>query len=233
MRKVSEEKLQAERERLRGMRAVEDRLRADGVQYIIGVDEVGRGPLCGPVTAAACVLPADCEILFLNDSKKLSEKKRELLYDEIKDKALACGISSVSPERIDEINILQATFEAMRAAVDICCRALYGTPEALLDQEQTSSVMVLVDGDKRIPALSLPQKNLIKGDGNAVSIAAASVLAKVTRDRMMYEYDAIYPGYEFEKNKGYGTKAHYEALKIQGITPIHRRSFLKNLREHM
>ncbi|MDO4265734.1 MAG: ribonuclease HII [Eubacteriales bacterium] len=233
MRKLSEEKIAAERERLSAMHAVEKSLYAQGFEYVIGVDEVGRGPLCGPVTAAACILPRDCEILFLNDSKKLSEKKRELLYDEIKEKALAYGIASVSPARIDEINILQATFEAMREAVSTCCRRLVSeAPEAELPAKTEVSAIVLVDGDKQIPKLPLPQQNLIKGDANALSVAAASILAKVTRDRLMYEYDSLYPGYEFGKNKGYGTKAHYEGLKTLGITPIHRRSFLKNLDLH-
>lgn len=232
MRKLSEEKLKAERERLQGMRAAEDACRAQGYRFIIGVDEVGRGPLCGPVTAAACILPEDCEILFLNDSKKLSEKKRELLFDEIKEKAAAFGIGSVSPERIDEINILQATFEAMREAVTACCsmlkeKSMQNTAEDADGADVPLPAIVLVDGDKQIPDLLLPQQNLIKGDGNSLSIAAASILAKVTRDRLMYEYDARYPGYEFGKNKGYGTRTHYEALRAQGITPIHRRSFLK------
>lgn len=245
MRKLSEEKLKAERERLAAMRVNEAACYAEGYSYVIGVDEVGRGPLCGPVTAAACVLPADCEILFLNDSKKLSEKRREALFSEITEKALAYGIGMAEPSRIDEINILNATFEAMRAAIAVCSEKLAALCAKADDRALNTGTgagckgageaaragglsIVLVDGDKKIPKLSLPEKNIIKGDGSSVSIAAASVLAKVTRDRLMYEYDAQYPGYGFAKNKGYGTKEHIAALKSMGKTPIHRASFIRN-----
>lgn len=229
MKKLSEEKLLQERERLSAMRKHEEALLRQGYGYVIGVDEAGRGPLCGPVAAAACILPKDCEILFLNDSKKLSEKKRELLFDEIREKALAYGIGLAEPARIDEINILNATFEAMRSAVDQCRQMLL---EKLQERDipgADSSVIVLVDGNKEIPGLPLPEESIIKGDANSLSIAAASILAKVTRDRMMYEYDRLYPGYGFGKNKGYGTKEHVEALRRLGKTPIHRMSFLKNI----
>ncbi len=183
----------------------------EGYQIICGVDEAGRGPLAGPVCAAAVILPADLEIEGLNDSKKLTEKRREALYDIITEKAVAYGIGFASEQEIDEINILQATFLAMRRAVD----QLSVTPD-----------MVLVDGNRE-PSLDLPVKTIIKGDSLSANIAAASVLAKVTRDRLMVEQDAIYPQYKFAVHKGYGTKAHYAAIAEYGMCPIHRRTFLK------
>lgn len=205
-----QEKLKAERERLEGMRVYERRYRERGT--LCGIDEVGRGPLAGPVVAGAVILPEDCEILYLNDSKKLSEKKRELLYDEIMEKAIAVGIGAVSPERIDEINILQATYEAMRIAIS----RLSVRPDLLLNNAVT------------IPQVDIPQVPIIKGDAKSVSIAAASIIAKVTRDRMMVQYEDLYPGYEFASNKGYGSARHIAALKEIGPCPIHRRSFIKN-----
>lgn len=205
-----QEKLKAERERLEGMRVYERRYRERGT--LCGIDEVGRGPLAGPVVAGAVILQEDCEILYLNDSKKLSEKKRELLYDEIMEKAIAVGIGAVSPERIDEINILQATYEAMRIAIS----RLSVRPDLLLNDAVT------------IPQVDIPQVPIIKGDAKSVSIAAASIIAKVTRDRMMVQYEDLYPGYEFASNKGYGSARHIAALKEIGPCPIHRRSFIKN-----
>ena len=164
---------------------------------ICGIDEVGRGPLAGPVVAGAVILPRDTEILYLNDSKKLSEKKREALYDEIMEKAVAVGIGMASPARIDEINILQATYEAMRMAID----KLKVRPDLLLNDAVT------------IPGVEISQVPIVKGDAKSISIAAASIVAKVTRDRMMKEYEEIFPGYDFASNKGYGTKAHIQALK--------------------
>ncbi len=205
-----QEKLKAERERLEGMRVYERRYRERGT--LCGIDEVGRGPLAGPVVAGAVILPEDCEILYLNDSKKLSEKKRELLYDEIMEKAIAVGIGAVSPERIDEINILQATYEAMRIAIS----RLSVRPDLLLNDAVT------------ISQVDIPQVPIIKGDAKSVSIAAASIIAKVTRDRMMVQYEDLYPGYEFASNKGYGSARHIAALKEIGPCPIHRRSFIKN-----
>ncbi|OUQ18477.1 ribonuclease HII [Lachnoclostridium sp. An138] len=205
-----QEKLKAERERLEGMRVYERQYRERGT--LCGIDEVGRGPLAGPVVAGAVILPEDCEILYLNDSKKLSEKKRELLYDEIMEKAIAVGIGAVSPERIDEINILQATYEAMRIAIS----RLSVRPDLLLNDAVT------------IPQVDIPQVPIIKGDAKSVSIAAASIIAKVTRDRMMVQYEDLYPGYEFASNKGYGSARHIAALKEIGPCPIHRRSFIKN-----
>lgn len=205
-----EEKLKKERERLERMRSFEHEYERYGA--ICGIDEVGRGPLAGPVVAGAVILPPDCEILYLNDSKKLSEKKRDLLYDEIMEKAVATGIGVISPERIDGINILQATYEAMRMAIS----KLSLKPSILLNDAVT------------IPLVEIPQVPIIKGDAKSVSIAAASIIAKVTRDRMMMEYENIYPGYSFASNKGYGSAKHIEALKELGPTPIHRKSFIKN-----
>lgn len=181
-------------------------------QAICGMDEVGRGPLAGPVVASAVILPKDCDILYINDSKKLSEKKREMLFDEIMEKAVAVGIGIVGPERIDEINILQATYEAMREAI----HKLDVQPDLLLNDAV------------KIPGVDIPQVSIIKGDAKSASIGAASIIAKVTRDRMMVEYDSIFPEYGFAANKGYGTAVHIAALKELGPTPIHRRSFIGN-----
>ena len=204
-----EEKLEQERQRLEQMREYEHCYAA--CKWICGIDEAGRGPLAGPVVAGAVILPEDCEILYLNDSKKLSAKKREELYDEIMEKAIATGIGMASPARIDEINILQATYEAMREAI----HNLGIMPEILLNDAVT------------IPDIAIAQVPIIKGDAKSASIAAASIVAKVTRDRMMKEYDTIYPGDDYAKNKGYGTKAHIEGIKKQGICDIHRRTFVK------
>lgn len=208
MRKLSEEKLQAERERLELMKEYEYTYAA--CTAICGIDEAGRGPLAGPVVAGAAILPTDCEILFLNDSKKLSEKRREKLFTEIQEKAIAWNVGIVGPDVIDEINILQATYEAMRQAIG----GLNVTPDLLLNDAVT------------IPGVSINQVPIIKGDAKSVSIAAASILAKVTRDHMMQEYDKLFPEYGFAKHKGYGTAAHIAALKEYGPCPIHRRSFI-------
>lgn len=205
-----DEKLDMERRRLQQMRQYEESY--PQYEYICGIDEVGRGPLAGPVVAAAVILPKDCEILYLNDSKKLSAKRREELYGEIQSKAIAIGIGMAGPGRIDEINILQATYEAMRQAVG----ELAVQPQLLLNDAVT------------IPGISIPQVPIIKGDAKSVSIAAASVIAKVTRDRLMEEYERVFPGYGFADNKGYGSAAHIAALKELGPTLIHRRSFIKN-----
>lgn len=184
----------------------------DSYEYIAGIDEVGRGPLAGPVVTCAVILPKDCDILYINDSKQLSEKKREELYDIIMEKAVAVGIGIESPEVIDEINILQATYSAMRKAIS----NLFVKPDLLLNDAVT------------IPEVDIKQVPIIKGDAKSISIAAASIVAKVTRDRMMVEFDKMYPGYDFAGNKGYGAASHIEALKKLGPTPIHRRSFIKN-----
>ena len=201
----------AEHERLKAMRAFEDKYPDHSL--ICGIDEVGRGPLAGPVMAGAVILPKDCEILYINDSKKLSEKKREELYDIITDRALAWAVGEASHERIDEINILNATYEAMRTAI------------ASLDQTPT----LLLNDAVTIPGISIKQVPIIKGDAKSVSIAAASIVAKVTRDRLMTELDEKYPGYGFASNKGYGSAAHIAALKEMGPCPIHRKSFISDL----
>ena len=202
--------LEKELARLEGMKLYENKY--SKLTYICGIDEAGRGPLAGPVVAAACILPKDVTILFLNDSKKLSEKRRENLFDEIIAKAVSYGIGIVSEKDIDELNILQATYKAMRIAVS----QLSVTPDILLNDAV------------RIPELDLRQVPIVKGDAKSVSIAAASVLAKVTRDRMMLEYDAQYPGYGFARHKGYGTAEHINAIKTIGPCEIHRRTFIKN-----
>lgn len=207
-RVLTGEKLEKELERLSLMREFERQY--EGCAFICGIDEAGRGPLAGPVAAGAAILPKDCQILYLNDSKKLSESRREELFLEIKEKAIAWSVGIVGPERIDEINILQATYEAMRQAIS----KLDPAPQVLLNDAVT------------IPGISIPQVPIIKGDAKSVSIAAASILAKVTRDHMMEEYDKEYPEYGFAKHKGYGTPAHIAALKEFGPTPIHRRTFI-------
>lgn len=204
-------KLETERERLKHMRIYEDKY--SDYEFICGVDEVGRGPLAGPVFTAAVILPKDCEILYLNDSKKLSEKKREELFLEISEKAIAIGIGSCTPEEIDEINIKQATRKAMLQAVQ---------------NLETQPGLVLVDAET-ITGLNIRQIPIIKGDAKSVSIAAASIIAKVTRDHLMEEYDKIYPEYGFASNKGYGSSAHMQAIKEFGPCKIHRKSFIKNI----
>ena len=184
----------------------------DNYTYICGIDEVGRGPLAGPVVAGAVILPKDCGILYINDSKKLSAAKREMLYDRIMAEAVATGIGIVSPQRIDEINILQATYEAMREAIG----KLSVAPDLLLNDAVT------------IPGISIRQIPIIKGDAKSISIGAASIIAKVTRDRLMVEYDAILPEYGFASNKGYGSAEHIRAIREHGPSPIHRKSFIGN-----
>lgn len=200
--------LAKERARIETLKKYEKEYEACG--YICGIDEVGRGPLAGPVVAGAVILPKDCNILYINDSKKLSEKKREELYDIIMEQAVATGIGMVGPGRIDEINILQATYEAMREAI----HNLSVTPDILLNDAVT------------IPEVPIHQIPIIKGDAKSISIGAASIIAKVTRDRLMVEYDKVMPEYGFASNKGYGSKEHIEALKKYGPSPIHRRSFI-------
>ena len=208
--KKQQEKLQKELERTEAMSVYEKEY--SDCTYICGIDEVGRGPFAGPVVAGAVILPKDDPILYLNDSKKLSAARREELYDEIMEKAVATGIGMASPARIDEINILQATYEAMREAVSKLSRE----PDLLLNDAVT------------IPEMTIMQVPIIKGDAKSVSIAAASILAKVTRDRLMIEYDKILPKYGFAGHKGYGSKEHIAAIQKYGPSPIHRRTFIKN-----
>lgn len=203
------EKLRIEQERVENLCEFEKKY--SECEYICGIDEVGRGPLAGPVMTAAVILPRDCRILYINDSKKLSEKKREELYAEIMEKAVSVGIGYASHDRIDEINILQATYEAMRMAVS----RLSVQPELLL-----------VDA-VHIPDIACRQISIIKGDARSQSIAAASIIAKVTRDHLMTAFDACFPEYGFASNKGYGTAAHIQALKTAGPSPIHRRTFIR------
>ncbi len=215
MNKREEEKIRKQKEKLEKEIARTQAMSVYEKKYsdyhaVCGIDEVGRGPFAGPVTAAAVILPKNQPILYLNDSKKLSEKKREELYDVIMERAVAVGIGMADPERIDEINILQATYEAMRMAIE----KLAIEPDILLNDAVT------------IPKVDIPQVPIIKGDAKSVSIAAASIIAKVTRDRLMKEYDSVYPGYDFASNKGYGTKAHIEGLKRLGPCAIHRKSFI-------
>lgn len=204
-------KYKEELSRLETMRQYENTYAHLG--YLCGIDEVGRGPLAGPVVAAAVILPKDCQILYINDSKQLSAKKREELYDEIMAKAVSVGIGLVSHERIDEINILQATYEAMRIAIG----QLSVKPAVLLNDAVT------------IPGVHIQQVPIIKGDAKSASIAAASIIAKVTRDRLMEQLDSVYPGYDFAGNKGYGSGKHIQGLKELGPCAIHRRTFIKNL----
>lgn len=192
----------------------EKKANAQGYTLVCGVDEAGRGPLAGPVCAAAVILPLDCEISGLNDSKKLSEKKREALYDVILEKAVSYSIAFGTLEEIEEHNILNATYLAMNRAIE----GLKIRPD-----------YALIDGNRVPTAITVPCETIVKGDSHSCSIAAASILAKVTRDRLLLEYDEKYPEYGFAAHKGYGTAAHYSAIKEHGITPVHRRSFLKNV----
>lgn len=204
-------------QKLEDMSVYEKQLYAEGVTAVAGVDEVGRGPLAGPVLAACVVLPENWDIPGLDDSKKLSEKKRNEMFDIISDRALAIGIGIADNNIIDEINILNATRQAMKQAV-LQAQASLGAAigHILVDA-------VTIDG------IDNPQTPIIKGDAKSISIAAASIIAKVTRDNMMKDYAVTYPGYAFESNKGYGTKAHYQGINEHGITPIHRKTFLKGI----
>ncbi|MCI7098050.1 MAG: ribonuclease HII [Lachnospiraceae bacterium] len=197
-----------EQERIRQMQSFERELTQGCV--FAGIDEAGRGPLAGPVVAAAVIMPRDCALLYVNDSKKLSAAKREELFNLIMDTAVSVGVGMASPGRIDEINILQATYEAMRDAVS----RLETHPDMLVNDAVV------------IPGIAVPQKAVIKGDAKCYSIAAASIIAKVTRDRIMEQYDSLYPEYGFAGHKGYGSAAHIAALKEHGPCPIHRHSFI-------
>ena len=218
---TKEERLEKQRQRLIEMKEREKQLHAEGLSYIAGVDEVGRGPLAGPVVTAAVVLPEQFDVPGIDDSKKLSEKRREELYEVITREALAWGIGMADHQVIDEINILQATKQAMKQAIEEAGRML---------RERTGGSIecVLLDAVE-LPGLQIPQESIIKGDAKVLAIAAASIVAKVTRDRMMVRYAREYPWYAFEKNKGYGTAQHYKGIEENGICPIHRKTFLKKI----
>lgn len=202
-----------EQERLEKLKEIENDLHLKGFNKICGIDEAGRGPLAGPVVVAAVVMPEDSMIEGVNDSKKVSEKKREKLYDEIINSAIAWGVAIIDQKEIDDINILNATKKGLTTA---------------LMQLSEKPDIILVDALTGIDTLGIPYQSIIKGDAKSYSIAAASIIAKVTRDRIMRQWDEIYPKYGFEKHKGYGTKAHIEVIKNNGICPIHRKSFVKN-----
>lgn len=218
---TKEERLQKQLQRLAEMKQMEQALHEKGFRYIAGVDEVGRGPLAGPVVTAAVVLPEGFDVPGIDDSKKLSEKRREELYEVIMEKALAVGIGQAEHDVIDEINILQATKRAMREAIE--------QADQMLQREHGGSIDYVLLDAVELPGLTAAQESVIKGDAKVLAIAAASIIAKVTRDRMMVEYAKEYPYYAFEKNKGYGTKAHYEGIREHGMCPIHRKTFLKKI----
>ena len=223
---TKQERIEKQKQRLAEMKEPESSLHTEGYRFVAGVDEVGRGPLAGPVVTAAVVLPEDFDVLGVDDSKKLSEKRREELYDQILDRCLAYGIGMADHEVIDEINILQATKKAMKEAITACDLQLRvkegGAADAHID-------FVLIDA-VTLEGLDKPQHAVVKGDAKVLAIAAASIVAKVTRDRMMIEYAKEYPWYAFEKNKGYGTAAHYDGIRAHGTCPIHRMTFLKNMK---
>mgnify|MGYP000288098012 FL=1 len=216
--------------RLMEMQEFERNLRIRGIKYIGGVDEVGRGPLAGPVVAACVVLPENFDVLGVDDSKKLTEKKREALYDLILEKAVAYGVGAEDAEVIDSINILRATKRAMKTAVRKAEAMLADKMSTFDHVRETLGIEHLLIDAVELEDIHIEQTSIIKGDGRSLSIAAASIVAKVYRDRIMVDYAGDYPGYLFEKNKGYGTKEHYEGIEKNGITPIHRRSFLKKFR---
>ena len=202
-----------EEQRLLLLKEKENDLRKKGFQYICGIDEAGRGPLAGPVVVASVIMPADSMIEGVNDSKKVSEKKREKIYEQILEEAISYGVAIIGQDEIDEINILNAT----KKGLTISLQELTKKPD-----------LILVDALNGIDTMGIPYDSVIKGDAKCYSIAAASIIAKVTRDRIMREWDKIYPEYGFEKHKGYGTAAHIAAIREYGLCPIHRRSFTKN-----
>lgn len=224
---TKQERLERQIQRLEELKRPEAALHQQGYRYIAGVDEAGRGPLAGPVVAAAVILPEHFDVPGVDDSKKLSEKKRNALFPVIKEQAVAYGIGMADHRLIDQINILQATKVAMKQALDELQLQLDGGC-GTDGKEQRRISYILLDAVE-LTGLSAPQQSVIRGDSKVLAIAAASILAKVTRDRMMEQYARQYPGYAFERNKGYGTKAHYEGIRQHGLCPIHRRSFLKNL----
>jgi len=227
---TKQERLERDAAKLIEMRAREDELRASGYRYVAGIDEVGRGPLAGPVYAACVILPADFDVTGINDSKKLSAKRREELSDIIKEKALAWGIGIADNREIDEINILEATKNAMKRAIAASRQMLSEKGLLAAEGEEHGKDILLIDA-VRLDA-GMPSESIIKGDEKCLCIAAASIVAKVARDAYMTEMDSVYPGYDFAGNKGYGTAKHYEGLRTLGKTPIHRLTFLKKFDEN-
>lgn len=215
-----------ELERLTEIKKIEEELYKNGTTSIAGIDEAGRGPLAGPVVVACVVMPRDSMIEGVNDSKKVSEKKREKLYEEITNEALGYGVGIISQEEIDKINILNATKEGLTLAIKNLEKDLQEKNRAFQKPE-----IILVDALTKIDTDHIPYRSIIKGDSKSYSIAAASIIAKVTRDRIMREWDEVYPVYGFEKHKGYGTAAHIAAIKEYGLCPLHRCSFVKNIVE--
>lgn len=206
-----------EEERLTNLKKYEENLYNEGLKYICGIDEAGRGPLAGPVVIGAVVMPRESKLEFMNDSKKVTAKRRDILYDEIVSSAIAYGVGIISQEEIDEINILNATKKGLHVALG-----------QVIEKLNTKPDIVLVDALREIDTYGITYESIIKGDATCYSISAASIIAKVTRDRIMEEWDKIYPMYGFSKHKGYGTKAHIEAIKRYGPCPLHRKSFIKN-----
>jgi ribonuclease HII/viroplasmin and RNaseH domain-containing protein len=227
---TKQERLERDIAKLAEMKAHEDELRAEGYRYIAGIDEVGRGPLAGPVYAACVILPEDFDVPGINDSKKLSAKKREELSDVIKERAVAWGIGIADNNEIDELNILEATKTAMKRAIAAVRDMLAERGLLSANGETHAQDMLLIDAVKL--DAGMPSESIIKGDEKCLCIAAASIVAKVARDSFMTEMDSVYPGYDFAGNKGYGTAKHYEGLRILGKTPIHRRTFLKKFDEN-
>ena len=211
-------------ERLKEIKKIEEELYSQGVTSIAGIDEAGRGPLAGPVVVACVVMPRGSMIEGVNDSKKVAEKKREKLYEEIINEAVAYGVGIISQEEIDRINILNATKEGLTTAIKEMEKDLQEKQREIEKPE-----IILVDALTKIDTDHIPYRSIIKGDAKSYSIAAASILAKVTRDRIMRQWSEVYPMYGFEKHKGYGTAAHIAAIKEYGLCPLHRRSFVKNI----